>query len=269
MEQSLDVDFDIMFSDICPMDLLLQRVGRLHRHERERPEPLRSAKCYVTGADGGEFDGGAVAVYGAYHLMNTLELLPPTVRLPQDIPTLVHAAYADDGVPSLATDAYGTAKEEHETKIKVQREDSKKFQVCKPKDLESLIGWIDIVVKNAERNGHATVRDADPSVEVIVVWQSDIGKKYPREGLSDEQAAKLAENTIRLPRAVCYNIDKTIAELERENRRSIPLDWQLSHWLKGELFLVLDENNSVELCEKTLKYDKKYGMIIEKGDVDG
>ncbi len=48
LEQSLDIDADLLITDLCPMDVLLQRIGRLHRHEREdRAAGYREPRCVV------------------------------------------------------------------------------------------------------------------------------------------------------------------------------------------------------------------------------
>lgn len=47
IQQSLDLDADLLITDLCPMDVLLQRVGRLHRHQRARPNAYQQALCVV------------------------------------------------------------------------------------------------------------------------------------------------------------------------------------------------------------------------------
>ncbi|AWV91331.1 CRISPR-associated helicase/endonuclease Cas3 [Bradymonas sediminis] len=48
VEQSLDIDADLLLSDLCPVDVLLQRIGRLHRHDRRaRPGGFSAPKLVV------------------------------------------------------------------------------------------------------------------------------------------------------------------------------------------------------------------------------
>lgn len=101
-EQSLDLDFDFMLSDLAPMDLLLQRSGRLHRHERARPSAHRQPHLRIAGLlterppELTETAWGFV--YDPYILYCTwgVALRESFWHLPEDIDRLVQAVYSAD-----------------------------------------------------------------------------------------------------------------------------------------------------------------------------
>lgn len=104
VEQSLDVDFDGMITQLAPMDLLLQRAGRVHRHGgRKRPAGMEQPTLDVllpeeTAAEDLEkrylsFGG----IYPPEVMKNTEDLLNErdTVLIPGDVRECVERAYRD------------------------------------------------------------------------------------------------------------------------------------------------------------------------------
>ncbi len=195
VEQSLDVDFDLLVSDLAPVDLLLQRMGRLHRHRRGqgqsgRPPRLRTARCLVTGVDWAAQVPrpvqGSRLVYRDYPLLRALAVLHPlldrdgagedagaVVRLPADINPLVQAAYGPDPVgPPAWQEALEQAREDHELHQARQRSEAESFMLAGVgRPGRPLTGWADAGVGDVDdtRRGAAQVRDGRPSLEVLVV----------------------------------------------------------------------------------------------------
>jgi CRISPR-associated endonuclease/helicase Cas3 len=89
VQQSLDLDADFLLTDLAPMDVLLQRLGRVHRHpevrDPHRPAAFRTARAVVmTGEDPLEAylraDGEARGRHGAGTVYDDLLILEATRR---------------------------------------------------------------------------------------------------------------------------------------------------------------------------------------------
>ncbi len=118
VEQSLDLDADLLITDLCPMDVLLQRIGRLHRHPRsERPEPFAQARAVVLVPADGDLSGwvegdspesthGLGTVYSDLRILEATwsQLRPePVLNIPRDNRRLVEESVHPERLSTLAT----------------------------------------------------------------------------------------------------------------------------------------------------------------------
>jgi CRISPR-associated endonuclease/helicase Cas3 len=106
IEQSLDIDFDLLITDICPIDILIQRMGRLHRHKRDRPRDYQIPSAHILLPENGfsrflRTDGYGRGPSGLGSVYPDLSILEATrvvlqqrdkLRLPGESRTLIEEA---------------------------------------------------------------------------------------------------------------------------------------------------------------------------------
>ena len=294
LEQSLDIDFDLMVTDLAPIDLILQRLGRLHRHPRQgRPSPVAEPVVWLRGVE--DWSGvppiaakGSQAVYGAKRLLRAAAVLNElsSLELPRHIPRLVRLAYDPDLAPPPGwQDAWlpaeGKAYSDKENAINK----ASAYLLGDPWSPVSLNGWMDVLTRDPDRQeaqGHSQVRDSDDGLEVIALFRDSdgelrlpkglhahAGRLIPSSGLpwgtgQEASAARaMAACTLRLPAAMCFPgvIDKVVADLERQIDHS---GWQGSPWIAGQLALGFDTSGKAAVAGFDLRYDPKIGLTFTR-----
>lgn len=119
-EQSLDLDFDLLVTDLCPVDVLLQRLGRVHRHLRpdragyDRPSALviepDTPLAQLVAARKRSTTHGHGTVYsdlGDLELTRRLVASRPDVTLPSACRALVEAVYHPEARRALGAESDG------------------------------------------------------------------------------------------------------------------------------------------------------------------
>ena len=275
LEQSLDIDFDVLYTDIAPMDLILQRIGRLHRHDIRRPEKLTEPQTYVMGINEfGDYGDANEGIYGRYLLMKTDYYLKDRIDIPKDISSLVQKVYREDD--NLCDEELEKARNEFQDRKENATQNALAFQISPPsysKRKSSIHGWLNrdkVDVSNSDQRASAAVRDIDETIEVVLLKRNGDDYEILDGGkLSDTDSKRIAEQLIRIPSAVIseYNIDKAIRKLEKKTRILFP-EWEDDVWLKGSLAMVLDDNLKTDFNGWHLEYSKTCGLSYERNDVD-
>lgn len=177
LEQSLDIDFDLMITDLAPMDLLFQRIGRLHRFDlKHQSDPI----CYVNIKNTNTNN----YLYDQTVLNNTLDQIKAheLLNLPNDIAPLTENVYQN---PS---EAYLEANEKETQKALT-------FMLDQPTDK---IGTLDDFLRHGVIDGDKE-QVAQMCVRDIKLQLTFIVNKENTDDLN------LLKRTIALPRKVVYS----------------------------------------------------------------
>lgn len=196
IEQSLDIDLDWLITQLCPVDLLFQRMGRLHRHAwRERPRGFEEPVCTVLMPSSTN--------YGLHGLIyaNTRVLWRTVARLKGSSQITFPEAYRDwiETIYQLA--AWGSEPAEVEVgfeKFGQDQEATKMLAAKMLRDAQSMS------FRDIDENIRAVTRDGEFSATVIPFLQTTQGRILidgtAYEKLSDSKEPEaVAMNAVAVP----------------------------------------------------------------------
>lgn len=188
VEQSLDLDFDEIITDIAPIDLILQRTGRLHRHDRKnRPTGEEPRLHLLLPASGKPDFGHSNRVYSRFYMLKTLQTLSilEEINLPTDIKRLVENTY-DENIEECACEPYTITKEDLCESLKELKRDrdektglSNQYLISDPRLSEYSIAIMQSACKFKEDDDgactyfNARTRVDDDTISIIVLDNSD------------------------------------------------------------------------------------------------
>ena len=127
-EQSLNLDFDLLVTDLAPVDLVLQRMGRLHRYAVPRPAGMERPVVCIAGLARVQELPNLVPARYVYHellLLRTWLALREVdeIGLPHDIEALIERVYGDElfAAPGALGERLRLAEEDFAVQVRDDR----------------------------------------------------------------------------------------------------------------------------------------------------
>ncbi len=277
IEQSLDVDFDLMISDLAPIDLLLQRSGRLHRHsgrDDNRPQQLKAPTMWLiqpTPDEGGKAQfSEAGFIYDRHILLRSWLTLrdKASVQLPVETDDLIESVYhldaqTPEGLESVHQQDWESSLADYqvgETHKKIAQANAVKL----PPALE------DSHPADFTRQGEAdddntiakVTRLGEPTVTTIFLQQTDKGLVLP--GTNHEINLNRSPNlaTIRGLLEHSTRIGKK-GLVQMLMGQTNPPTWT-SSLLRHCRYMVLNAEGKTQVGRWEVELDPLRGIVIEK-----
>jgi len=253
LEQSLDIDFDVLVTDIAPIDLLIQRAGRLHRHTRDQRVRVSPVMTVVSpDRETLRFRPGTATVYLPAVLAKSVIALTESnghLTLPGDDGELLSMVYGDVDVSPLVSSAIrdkiikwedeaigaGYAQRSQADHVSLSSVDAYRY--------EPGLGILADKCFELDDERIAT-RLGGISIDVVLL----------DEGLSDTSDPKrLIERSIKVTSA--HAVKKLIAV-------KVPEIWQ-KHWFLSEARPLVFRDSQASIDQMIFTYSSDTGLMIQ------
>jgi len=276
IEQSLDLDFDVMFSELAPVDLIIQRIGRLHRHpKRIRPEACKDPKMFIfePQINNGNYSFGN-NIYEPYILLRSYLVLSKQGRLilPEQTRTLIEMVYGDLIPPDMTNEIKEVLREyqsKMETNIKKEHFEAWKRIIPSPES-ENLLGQdnLGLVEENPEFHPalQAMTRLGGPCVSVVCM-QNIKGNISP---ITDINQTEIMLDKTPTEDEIELLLDSTINVQHRGivnalTTNGAPTAWDKTAVLRNHYPIIfIDGVCKLERSKYMLCVDNQLGLSIKK-----
>jgi CRISPR-associated endonuclease/helicase Cas3 len=281
IEQSLDLDFDLMITDLAPIDLIIQRAGRLHRHDRKeryghgRCLRITQAKTDEVGIPDFENDR---YVYELFVLFRSYLVLQrqSEIQIPGDTTRLIEAVYgeAETDIPlsliwqeALHKSRRTLDDNRHEAEFKATS------QLVLSPDNRRLLkqSMLDLDEESPEvhETFRAQTRDIDPGISLICLHrEANSLFLFAKEG---KIAVSLEED---VPPYLIRQYQQNMINVQHKGvfhhfvNQSLPLVWQKQAALRYCRPIIFQDGVYEMDAKYTLHLSREYGLeIIKKEDV--
>lgn len=257
VEQSLDVDFDTIWTDFAPVDLLVQRAGRVMRHVRPGDDGAglrggRRITLLVPSCDDPtELLGSErTRVYHDAILLRTRAVLAdrPAIVEPDDLDALVDGVYDDTRVPACdsrlaaAIAQADPSAEEREAKLSTV---AGLGMIARPGTPDLVANLRHDLRPDRDDLRYGTRYDELPSVSAVVLRPGELEHLLGRRPDTDA-ARELLRRSVRLP------LDGGGTEP--------PIEWQKSTFLRDYILVQLDRDGRGAVGGRAIRWDETLGV---------
>ena len=264
VEQSLDVDFDAMMTAIAPIDLLLQRTGRIHRHEDTlRPEAMMAAVLTVLVPEEGQGYGPSGFVYPDCLLESSKRLINgrDSIRIPEDLAKLVRDGYDEEMVPEEEKKAWI----EKMIQDQVKAGSSQQYLLNPPdKYYSALEGFVPFEDDEEAYQASAKTRLGEPSVRIALLSPELMSRVRPFISSKNEmrKASVLDHEVAEL--VMMQSVSVRVKEVIGPDKNLPGIKG--AALLMGMRLLETMDGYATLANGKRAHYDNELGLLIEGGE---